>query len=280
MDENIEPIQEAADELQYMNVHTLLLMPDSDLEPVAAAASYSARSRNPLPKGFPAKPLAQLPSQHDSSQGSRPSSSIRSFTAAPPPHHWQSAAINQPRSNQVSTNLVVSPSSIPPHAPIEMHRRISEILRELSSHAVLDYALQPKDKPELTIGLVWNGTRYIPDRAFLDSGANICIVSHKFAKSINMPVYFTPVRLATSVLENQLVFGVTPPVILQFGANEQKIDIETSFLVTRGMEHLYDILIFNRASHLFKGVTDHGSNTFSLISPNGSIIRVPIHTNP
>jgi hypothetical protein len=291
---------------------TCVLLPSPENVELVSFAAVSARTRNPLPLGWKnprpvnqatrASPPSSSPVRSVVEEPSLTPFPLTPFTAATPPLTWSTVA-DPPSDPSTSSPQVFAPvpaarpqsmvnrfmnSHIaaasfhpnptwrPPAAPTHLAPVIRSLTANISKRSSLDYLLQPQDRLDATVGFIYNGVRFVPPRAFLDSGATICLISFAYATQIGLDIFSTDVKLATSVLSNQGVFGTTGPLVLQYGMPPYSVDIPTIFLVTLDMSQMYDLLISNDASHSFRGTTSNDTQTLTLIRPDGVNVVVPL----
>ena len=299
LDQSIQiiPVDLPAD----LTAATHIILQEDDNELQAMAASYSARSRRPLPPSFPGGRLPlppQLTAGLDTSSLEAGTYNFAAGPYAPPtfsfppgyPHTFlQGKKIPSSSSPEVWSPLLAAavapalghhnPSWTPERASADMQQLIRGALSRLRQNARLDFFCQSLHE-RLTVGFLLGDKRVTPKRVFLDSGASVGLISIGYALSIGLKVFFSSVQLATSLSPSEGVLGVTGPITLQFGSSPNHVNLTTIFLVTKGMERLYDVLVSNEASHAFKGVTDHGSYTFTLKRPDGAHIVLPLQPAP
>ena len=298
----------------------VLLPPGSEDIVLISSAAVSARTRNALPLGWKSPAPAHLQARRaapssppllaavvEDSDSSLPPFPLRSFTAAAKPLTWSAVADPPPASESIVTapqvaastpaatstsvgrlinthtaaaTIYPNPAWRPPAAPPHVAHVIRTLTLGISKRTSLDYLLQPLDRLAATVGFIDKGVRHVAPRAFLDSGATICLISFAYAMKVGLDIYSTDVKLATSVLSNQTVFGTTGPLILQFGMPPYSVDIPTIFLVTLDMSQMYDLLISNDASHIFRGTTSNATQSLTLIRPDGVNVVVPLRPLP
>jgi hypothetical protein len=129
----------------------------------------------------------------------------------------------------------------------------------------LTYFKQPPSDPEACVGLNYNGQIHTKLRIMLDSGANINIMTEDAAKKMGIPIRPTSIRLTTSNEHTTPVLGITPPVQIVYGVGSPApMRTNHYFLVTKGMDSLYQVLIGNLDTQKYGGITDAGALTHTL----------------
>ena len=82
-------------------------------------------------------------------------------------------------------------------------------------------------------------------------------------------------------LNGQSVFGVTEPIIIQFGTLTNFVSMTIAALVVDGCDKLYQLLISNEAAHRFRGIIDYGTNTITYHnSADGEPVVLPLRPKP
>jgi hypothetical protein len=135
----------------------------------------------------------------------------------------------------------------------------------LTRHNSLTYFTQPQNCLERCVGLYYEGSTWTNMRMMLDGGANINLISEAVCGQLGIPVGPTTVRLTTSVEHGSSVVGITPAVALMYGVGlEAPLTVWHYFLVTRGMDKLYQVLVGNLDTELFGAVMDSGLQRLTL----------------
>jgi hypothetical protein len=148
---------------------------------------------------------------------------------------------------------------LPPAPPLDEYK-----LR-LSRQNKLTYLEQPRTDRNQCVGILYEGQIATSLKIMLDSGANINLMSEGTCKKLGIPVLPTSIRLTTSNQRTTETAGITPPVGIVYGVDTaQPLVVWHYFLVTRGMEQLYEVLIGNLDTQQYGGTTDSGAGTHTL----------------
>ena len=129
-------------------------------------------------------------------------------------------------------------------------------------HNSLTYFRNSRQHLERCIGLatadgqqVWTHLRFL-----LDTGANVNLISEALCIKLNIAVLPTEVKLSTSIEHGSAVVGITPPLALVYGVGlEQPLIVFHYFLVTKGMDTLYQVLVSNLDMLRYGAVIDNAS---------------------
>ena len=186
---------------------------------------------------------------------------------------------------QASVADSTSSSYEPPDAPNDVQAMIDVIVID-TKEVHLDYYDQDASS-RVSLLVPRSLQLYIPATAVLsDPGASVHVASRKMCQDAGIQIYKAKVRgklikLATSTLNGQSVFGVTEPIIIQFGTLTNFVSMTIAALVVDGCDKLYQLLISNEAAHRFRGIIDYGTNTITYHnSADGEPVVLPLRPKP
>ena len=129
----------------------------------------------------------------------------------------------------------------------------------------LTYLEQPKADRSKCMGILYDGQVATSLKSMLGSGANVNLITEATCNTLGIPVYPTSIRLTTSNQRTTETAGITPPVGIVYGVGTaQPLIAWHYFLVTAGMDQLYEVLLGNLDAQQFGGTTDSGANTHTL----------------
>ena len=150
----------------------------------------------------------------------------------------------------------------------------------------LCYFQQPEGQPHLQVSVSQGDKRIVSKLTLIDGGANVGLIGLNPLTKAGIPCLPTQIRLTTSNGSATRVKGITPPLLATYGAGPNKVEVYHQFLVTEGMEHLYEVLLSNLDTLRFGGELSARtcqyslSAQFQLLGDKAPSIHLPTEYRP
>lgn len=212
-------------------------------DPVGAVTGVTTyRGGKRFPQGFSGVP----PALFEPAAGHTPKAAVPAAPAAGTP-----GPRDRPEPFQVSVDL-------PPPT-------LAESLDAIRANGKLRY-FKPNAPPEESVRLVYEGTVIGRGwRVMLDDGANANLITRRTCKSAGIPILECDVSLTSCTAHDNPVMGITPPILVVYGVGHpDSIKVWHRFIVTDGMDSLYNVLLGNADTNTFGAVIDAGTGTYTL----------------
>ena len=142
---------------------------------------------------------------------------------------------------------------------------LAEYLATLNRYNKLRYLRQCSKSPDQCCTIMVNGKAHIVPLAMLDDAANCNLMNDNQRKALGIELLPTDITLTTSNGSSTPVLGITPPLLVVYGAGSPNpIRVWHYFLVTKDMGHVYGILLGNLDTQRFGGIINAPDSTLTL----------------
>ena len=184
-----------------------------------------------------------------------------SFTPSPPTLHHPKVVPPVRTSQRPESFRVVRPA--PP--------TVQAYMDQLSLKNDLRYAANPSSDLGQCISLLIPGDAgedpiaHSNLRILIDDGSTAHLISEAACRKLGIPINPTTLQLSTSTSASSSVVGLTPALQLSYGTPPAGIMEYHYFIVTKGVEHLYDILLGNIETKKYMGSISTYPNSLNLL---------------
>lgn len=116
------------------------------------------------------------------------------------------------------------------------------------------------------VGLVTGTTLTVRGlRVMADDGANAHLITRNTCMKLGIPIEPCAMKLTSCTAHNNPVVGITPPIQVVYGVGRpDAVKVWHHFIVTEGMDSVYNVLLGNADTNAYGAIIDAGTNLYTL----------------